>query len=91
MGIPYNNIRENKESIKLEKESDKKMMILLESIWNCPKHFTKEQLNEELNKNEMVLNDFEAVKLLCKDFLFEDDGLYHVNITDVFNKMYKKL
>ena len=62
------------------------MMILLESIWNCPKYFTKEQLNEELNKNGMVLNDFKG-----KDFLFEDDGLYHVNITDVFNKMYKKL
>ena len=73
----------------LKKELEDKLRILLDSIWDCPRPFNKEQLVSELDKNGIVVKDFDAIKTICKDFLFEEDGLYTIDITNVFNKQYK--
>ena len=70
----------------MKKESEEKLRTLLDSIWDCPSPFAKEQLVSELDKNGIVVKDFNAIKTICKDFLFEEDGLYTINITNVFNK-----
>jgi len=74
----------------IKKESEDKLRILLDSIWNCPIPFTKEQLEIELDKNGIIVKDFKSIKLICKDFLFEENGLYSIDIVNVFNKLYRR-
>lgn len=74
----------------LKSESEKLYRLLIDSIWACPKPFTKEQLEIELDKNGVILKDFDGIKELCKDYLVENNGLYSVDITSVYNKIYGK-
>lgn len=69
-----------------DKSADGLFKSAISALWRCDSPFTKEQLVEELDKDNIKLKDFEAFKTIFKDILIEDsDGMYRVDISKLIN------
>ena len=74
----------------MEDKNDKLIRLATNALWRCKAPFSKEDIIKELEKENIELKDFDKFKELFKDVLIEDNGLYRIDITKVFNEMYKK-
>lgn len=65
---------------------DNLLKLTIDALWRCNSPFTKDQLVEELDKDNISLKDFDIFKEIFKDILFEDNnGMYRIDISKLVN------
>lgn len=74
----------------LDEELEKVFRLGLDALWSCNNPFTKEDLIIELNKVNLDIKDFDIFMEIFKDVIFKEGDKYRLDITKVFNEVYKK-
>ena len=68
-------------------EYNRILELTTNALWRCKSPFSKEEIINELGKENIEVKDFDKFKEIFKNILIEDNGLYRINITKAFNNI----